>query len=37
MLCRFTNTILVLSTDPENVLFQCCELGGLEGGVLHRG
>ncbi len=37
MLCRFTDAILVLSADPEDVLLHSCELAGLESGVFHRG
>lgn len=37
MLCRLADAVLVLSTDPEDVLFQGYELAGLEGCVFHRG
>lgn len=37
MLCRLADAVLVLSTDPEDVLLQSCELAGLESCVFHRG
>lgn len=33
MFCRFPNTKLVLSTNPEDVLLHSSELAGLEGCV----
>lgn len=37
MLCRFADAVLVLSTDPEDVLLHSCEFAGLESGVFHCG